>query len=122
AIAETPAMDKLYEDLGKHASSRELKDLADNLMVHDPAMRDWLKSEAEGHSDGAAQIFAYLERHGISREEAITPRKEREAYGGDVQHLVLAFFDSENLADAAAMIVRDWDGATEHIRVDGVGV
>jgi uncharacterized membrane protein len=122
AIAETPAMDKLYEELGKHASSPELKDLADNLIVHEPAMRDWLKSEADGHSDGAEQVFAYLERHGISREQAVTPRKVREGYGGDTQHLVLAFFASEDLADEAAMILRDWDGATEHIKLDGIGV
>lgn len=122
AIAETPAMDKLYEELGKHASSPELKALADDLMVHEPAMRDWLKSEVDGNSDGAAQILAYLDRHGISREEAVTPRKVREGYGGDTQHLVLAFFPSEDLADEAAMILKNWENATEYMKVDGVGV
>jgi hypothetical protein len=60
AIMETPAADKLYEELGKHASTDELKAFADDLMVHEPAMQDWLKSEVEGNSDGAEKVFAYL--------------------------------------------------------------
>lgn len=121
-IKETPAADKLYEELGKGAGTPELRALADDLMVHEPALRDWLKSEMDGNSDGAEKVFAYLERHGISREEAVTPREDREDYGGDTQHLVLAFFPNEDLADEAAMVVKNWEKASEHMKVDGVGV
>lgn len=121
-MRETPAADKMYEELGKGAGTPGLKALADDLMLHEPALRDWLKSELDGKSDGAEQVFAYLERHGISREEAVTPRKDKEDYGGDVQHLVLAFFDSEDLADEAAMVLKNWEKASEHMKVDGVGV
>lgn len=121
-MRETPAADKLYEELGKHARNPELKDFADNLMVHEPALRDWLKSEQDGNSDGAEKVFAYLERHGISREEAVTPRKDREDHGGDSQQLVLAFFPNEDLADEAAKVLKNWDKATEYMKVDGVGV
>jgi hypothetical protein len=122
AMKETPAADKLYMELGKHARTPELKAFANDLMVHEPAMRDWLKSELDGNSDGAEKVFAYLERHGISREEAVTPRKDREDYGGDTQQLVLAFFANEDLADEAAMVLKNWEKASEHMKVDGVGV
>ncbi|MFJ6778749.1 hypothetical protein [Streptomyces yangpuensis] len=121
-MRETPAADKLYMELAKHAKSPELKEFADNLMVHEPALRDWLKSEKDGSSDNAEKVFAYLERHGISREEAITPRKDRETYGGDKQQLVLAFFPDEDLADEAAKVFKNWDKATDYMKVDGVGV
>jgi hypothetical protein len=80
-----------------HASMKmvELKALGEDLFAHENAMRDWLKSELDGKSDGSERVFAYLERHGISREEAVTPRERREDVGGDKRHLVLAFFDSE---------------------------
>jgi uncharacterized membrane protein len=120
-MTETPVADKMYEELGKHARDPELKDFANNLMVHEPALRDWIKSELDGKGD-AERIFAYCERHGISREEAATPRKDRESYGGDKQLLVLAFFPNEEVADGAAMVLRNWDNASEHIKVDGVGV
>ncbi|MFJ8927992.1 hypothetical protein ACIRLA_15565 [Streptomyces sp. NPDC102364] len=122
AMRETPVADKLYAELGKHARTPELKAFADDLMVHEPALRDWLKSEQDGNSDGAEKIFAYLERHGISRKEAVIPRKDREGYGGDKQQLVLAFFPSEDLADEAAMVLKNWDKATEYMRLDSVGV
>lgn len=122
AMQETPVADKLYEELGRHARTRELKDFADGLMVHEPALRDWLKSEVDGNSDGAEKVFAYLERHGISREEAVTPRRDKEGYGGDTQHLVLAFFPDEDLADEAAMVLKNWEKANEYMKVDGVGV
>jgi hypothetical protein len=48
AMRETPAADKLYEELGKHARTPELRAFANDLMVHEPAMRDWLKSEQDG--------------------------------------------------------------------------
>ena len=59
----------MYAELGKHTQNPELKAFADDLDVHEPAMRDWLKSELDGKSDGAEKVFAYLERHGISREK-----------------------------------------------------
>jgi hypothetical protein len=122
AIKETPAADKLYEELGRHARTPELKAFANDLMVHEPALRDWVKSEQDGNSDGAEKVFAYLERHGISREQAVIPRKVREGYGGDAQHLVLAFFPNEDLADEAAMVLKNWEKASDHMKVDGVGV
>jgi uncharacterized membrane protein len=121
-MKETPAADKLYEEMGKHTRNPELKAFADDLMVHEPALRDWLKSELDGHSDGAEKVFAYLERHGISRKEAVIPRKDKEDHGGDTQHLVLAFFPSEDLADEAAMVLKNWENATEYMKADGVGV
>ncbi len=121
-MRETPAADKLYAELSKHARTPELKAFADDLAVHEPALRDWIKSEQDGNSDGAEKVFAYLERHGISREEAVIPRKDREDYGGDTQLLVLAFFPSEDLADEAAKVLKSWEKATEYMKVDGVGV
>ena len=39
-----------------------------------PTRRERSQSELDGKSDGAEKIFVYLERHGITREEAVTPR------------------------------------------------
>jgi hypothetical protein len=36
--------------------------------------------------------------------------------------LVLAFFDTEDAADQAAKAPRDWEKATEYMKVDAVGV
>jgi uncharacterized membrane protein len=85
-------------------------------------MRDWMKSELDGKSDGAAKVFAYLERHGISREDAVTPREDREDAAGDEQQLVLGFFDSEDAADEAAKALKGWEKATEYMQVDAIGV
>ena len=122
AIAETGEADELYKHLSKHAHSAELKTLGDDLYEHENALRDWLKSELDGHSDGGAKIFAYLERHGISRDQAVIPRKRREDLGGDRQVLVLAFFDTEDAADAAATALTKWEKASEYMKVDGIGV
>nr|BFE74767.1 hypothetical protein GCM10020092_080680 [Actinoplanes digitatis] len=70
----------------------------------------------------ARKVFAYLERCGISREDAVTPREDREDLGGDKQRLVLAFFDTEDAADQAASALRDWEKTTEYMKVDAVGV
>jgi uncharacterized membrane protein len=120
--AETPAADKMYEELAKLAENPELKAFAGHLDDHENALRDWLKSELDGKSDGAEKVFAYLERYGITRADAVIPREEREDYGGDKQQLVLAFFDTEDAADEAANALRDWEKATEYMKVDAVGV
>ena len=52
-----------------------------------------MKSELNGNSVGGEKVLAWLERHGISREGAITARKLREDLGGSKQELVLGFFD-----------------------------
>lgn len=85
-------------------------------------MRDWMRSELAGKSDGAAKVFEYLERHGITREDAVTPREDREDSAGDQQQLVLAFFDSEDEADQAAEALKGWEKATEYMKVDAIGV
>jgi hypothetical protein len=121
-VAETPAADKMYLELAKGARTPELKAFAEDLYDHENALRDWLKSELNGKSDGAEKVFAYLERQGISREEAVVPRNDREGYGGDSQQLVLAFFGSEDAADEAARTFRDWEKATEYMKVDAIGV
>ncbi|WP_432075729.1 hypothetical protein [Streptomyces wuyuanensis] len=108
--------------MGKHTDSPELKTLADDLYDHENALRDWMKSELDGNSDGGEKIFAWLERHGVSRKDAVTPRKLREDVGGDKQELVLAFFDTEDAADAAAEALRKWGKASEYMRVDAIGV
>jgi uncharacterized membrane protein len=122
AILETGETDELYKQMGKHAHSAELRTLADDLYEHENALRDWLKSELHGSSDGGEKVFAYLERHGMSRNEAVTPRKLREDVGGDRQELVLAFFDTEDAADAAATALRKWEKASENMKVDAIGV
>jgi len=122
AIRETPAADALYAHLAKGARTPELKALGEDLYAHEAALRDWLQSELDGKSDDGEKVFAYLERHGITREEAVTPRKRREDLGGDTQHLVLAFFASENAADQAAIALRKWEKATEYMTVDAIGV
>jgi len=81
-----------------------------------------MQSELDGKSDGAEKVFAYLERHGITREEAVTPRKRREDVGGDTQKLVLAFFPTEDGADEAAKALKKWEKASEYMKVDAIGV
>jgi hypothetical protein len=119
---ETPAADKMYKELAKGARTPELKAFAEGLVDHENALRDWLKSEVDGKPDGAEKVFAYLERNGITRQEAVTPRKDRESHGGDTQQLVLAFFASEDAADQAANALRNWEKASEYMKVDAVGV
>ena len=119
---ETKEADALYKQLGKGAKTPELKTLAEDLYAHENAMRDWFKSEVDGKPDGAEKVLAYLERHGISREEAVTPRERREDLGGDTQHLVLAFFGNEDAADNAARALREWEKASEYMKVDAIGV
>ncbi|MFJ6636710.1 DUF1269 domain-containing protein [Streptomyces sp. NPDC091376] len=119
---ETREVDPLYKMMAKHAHTPELKALAEDLLEHEDAMRDWLKSELEGNSDSGTKIFAYLDRHGISREEAVTPRRLREDAGGDRQQLVLAFFPDEESADQAARSLKNWEKATEYMKVDAIGV
>jgi hypothetical protein len=121
-IAETPAADKMYEQLGEGARTPELKAFADDLYEHENALRDWLKSELDGKSDGAEKVFAYLERHGVTREAAVTARRDREDFGGDTQQLVLAFVASEDAADEAARALREWEKASEFMKVDAIGV
>jgi hypothetical protein len=121
-IAETPAADKMYEQLGKGDATPEMKTLADDLVAHENALRDWIKSLLDGKPNGAESVFAYCERKGITREEAATPRKDREESGGDKQQLVLAFFDTEDDADQAAKALKDWEKATEYMKDDAIGV
>jgi uncharacterized membrane protein len=121
-IEETKEVDPLYKQLSKGADTPELKALGEDLYAHENAMRDWLKSELDGKPDGAEKVFAYLERHGISREDAVTPRKRREDVGGDKQELVLSFFDSEDAADEAAKALKQWEKASEYMKVDAIGV
>lgn len=97
--------------LTKGAGTPELADLGKQLVNHENSLRDWLRSELAGSSDGGEKVFLYLEQHGISREEAITPRKERDDHGGEQQHLVLASFPREDAADEAAHLVRNWEKA-----------
>jgi hypothetical protein len=52
-IEETPEADKMYEHLGKDAATPELKAFAVDLVAHENALRDWIKSEVDGKSDGA---------------------------------------------------------------------
>jgi hypothetical protein len=107
AIAVTPPVDLAYERLRTGAKTPELTTLADDLLAHENAVRDWLRSELHGSSDGGDQVFTYLARHGITRDEATTPRQRREEMGGDRQHLVLASFDDEAAADLAAETLRN---------------
>jgi uncharacterized membrane protein len=122
-IDETPEADRMYEHLSKGAAATpELKAFAGHLVDHENALRDWIKSELDGKSDGAEKVFAYLERNGITREVAVTPRKVREDFGGDKQQLVLAFFDTEDAADQAADALKNWENTSEYMKVDGIGV
>jgi hypothetical protein len=121
-IKETPAADRMYAHLGDDDATPEMKALADDLVAHENALRDWLKSLLDGKPNGAESVFAYCESKGISREQAATPRKDRESAGGETQQLVLAFFGSEEAADEAAKTFRDWEKATEYMKGDGIGV
>ena len=112
----------MYIRLGRGARTPELHALADDLYEHENAMRDWFRSELNGTPDGGEKIFRYLERHGITRDEAVTPRRRREAVGGDTQRLVLAFFADEDAADRAAHALRSWEIASEYMKVDAIGV
>ncbi|CAE7572668.1 unnamed protein product [Symbiodinium natans] len=76
-IVETPAAIMLYSRLKTVGGTPELKALADDLIEHESVMRDWFKSELDGDSDGGRGVFAYLERHGINRTEAVTPRPRK---------------------------------------------
>jgi hypothetical protein len=96
--------------------------LADDLYEHENAMRAWFQSELNGTPDGGEKIFDYLERHGITRDEAVTPRRRREDVGGDTQRLVLAFFADEDAADRAAHALKSWEKASEYMKVDAIGV
>jgi hypothetical protein len=118
----TPPAVLMFERLGKRAQTREMKSLAKGLAAHEIAIRDWLKSELDGKPDGAAKIFAFLERRGISREQAVTPRHLREDVGGETKKPVLAFFGDEVAADKAAQTLRKWDEADEYLKLDAVGV
>ncbi|MEV6728462.1 hypothetical protein [Streptomyces sp. NPDC051364] len=122
AIEETGEADLLYKHLIKGARTLELKALGEDLLEHENAMRAWLQSELDGKSDGAEKVFAYLERHGISREDAVTPRKLREDVGGDKQQLALAFFTSEDAADHAAEALKKWEKGSECMKVDAIGL
>ncbi|MDM0048842.1 DUF1269 domain-containing protein [Variovorax sp. J22R115] len=121
-MVETAEAVLLYKLISKGARTPELKALGEDLQAHEPAIRDWFKSELDGKSNGGEQIFAYLERHGITREEAVIPRKRREDMGGDKQQLVLAFFANEAAADQAAEALKKWDKATEYMKLDAIGV
>ena len=108
AMRETPAADKLYEEMGKHTRNPELKAFADDLMVHEPALRDWLKSELDGNSDGAEKVFAYLERHGISRERSGDPAERQRRPRRGCATPGARVLPSEDLADQAAMVLKNW--------------
>jgi len=121
-IEETKEVDPLYKQMSKGAKTPELATLGEDLLEHENAMRDWMKSELDGKPDGGEKIFAYLERHGITREEAVAPREAREDSAGNKQQLVLAFFPSEDAADQAAESLKHWEKATEYMKVDAIGV
>jgi hypothetical protein len=118
---ETPAASLLYQRLGKVGGTPELKVLADDLYEHENAMTAWFSSELDGKSDGGARVFAYLERHGIPRSEAVTPRKLK-GFGGDKQQLVLAAFASEDAANQAANALKQWENASEDMDLEAVVV
>lgn len=119
---ETPEAEVIYKLLGTGARTPELKALADDHQEHEVLIRDWMVSVLDGKPDNGERIFAYLQRHGISREQAVTPRKLREDLGGDKQQLVLAFFPSEAAADRAAQALKSWEKAIEYMKVDAIGV
>ena len=76
--------DALYAHLAKGARTQELTALGEDLYPHETALRDWLQSELDGRSDGGEEVYAYLQRHGITREEAVTRRKRREDLAVDI--------------------------------------
>ena len=112
----------LFRKFSENARTPELQKFADLLFSHEYALSDWMKSELDGNSDGAAKVFEYLEKYGISRAEAVTPRKRMADLGGDKQQLVLATFSNESQADQAAKLMRNWEKASDHMKVDGIGV
>lgn len=111
-IVETAAMAPLFERMIKGAGTPELRQFGVDLLDHENALRDWCKSELDGKSDGGEKVLAWLERHGISREEAVIPRRRREDVGDDKQHLVLASFADEAAADRAARMLKNWEKAS----------
>jgi uncharacterized membrane protein len=121
-IEETTEADALYKHLSKGARTPELRALGEDLFEHENALRTWVQSELDGQSDGADKVFAYLERHGITKREAVKPRKVREDIGGDKQQLVLAFFTDEGAAEQAAEALKDWEKASEYMKVDAIGL
>jgi hypothetical protein len=120
-VLETPVACLLYKRLGKVSGPPELKTLADDLYEHENAMTDWFKSELDGRSDGGEKVFAYLQRHGITREEAVTPRKLKDL-GGDRQELVLVAFASKDAADQAAIALKKAKKAGEDMNLDAISV
>jgi hypothetical protein len=50
-----------------------LRILGTDFAEHEQAMCNWFQSVAEGKSDGAEKVFAYLECHGVSRGAALAP-------------------------------------------------
>jgi uncharacterized membrane protein len=119
---ETGEAVEVFKKLTERADSPELKALGEEFQVHEPLIRDCLKSEIAGTTDGIENVFAYLERHGITRQEAVIPRKLREDLGGDNQQLVLAFFDTEDAADDAAKSLKSWEKASEFMKEDAIGI
>jgi rubrerythrin len=72
-MEETPGTVKMYSKMAESASSAQLKTLGTDFCEHEQAMCDWFQSVVEGKSDGAEKVFAYLERHGVTREGALAP-------------------------------------------------
>jgi hypothetical protein len=118
-VLETPAAAFLYQRLGKVAGGPAVKALAYDLEEHEYSMADWFMSELEGRSDGGAKVFEYLERHGISRTRAVTPRKIKEL-GGDKQRLVLAAFADQNAADRAASTLKKWEKTSTALKLEAL--
>jgi hypothetical protein len=63
----------MYLKMAEGASTPALKTLGSDFAEHEQAMCDWFQSVVEGNSDGAKKVFAYLDRHGVSREAALAP-------------------------------------------------
>lgn len=72
-IAETPKTVKMYLKMAKEAHSAQLRALGTDFGEHEQALSDWCQSVLSGKSDGAAKVFAYLQRHGVTREAALAP-------------------------------------------------
>lgn len=68
---ETPNTVKMYAKMAANASTEQLKKLGTDFCEHEQALCDWMVSEAEGKSDGAEKVFAWLERHAVTRKEAL---------------------------------------------------